>query len=251
MEQNWAKVVVFSCSTRVVFIDFFMFIWYWKVALLWSIWRDCIELLWNHKILNVVATCRGNNQCCPWLPLSTQTVQHSQDHTSTPPPIVSWEKPAQNWLKCNVNCAIFIYEGYFGVEICFCDSSRHLAQAHRVFSHIILVIECEATTFLIDMKITINWVFERVAYESDNQYVVHVVLSGYFYENELGTIVFGCRSYLYNPDVFKLAFIRRKVNIVDYNFAKATVFQFSPKEVLPILTILKKNVNKYHSTLLF
>lgn len=91
------------------------------------------------------------------------------------------------------------------------------------------------------MKITIDWVFERVAYESDNQYVVHVVLSGYFYENELSTIVIGCRSYLYNLDIFKLTFIRRKVNIVDYNFAKATVFQFSPKEVLPILTILNKN----------
>jgi len=55
-----------------------------------------------------------------------------------------------------------------------------LAQAHTLFSSIILVIECEATILLIDMKITTDQAFERVAYESDNQYVVHPVLSGYF-----------------------------------------------------------------------
>lgn len=137
-----------------------------------------------------------------------------------------------------MNCALFIYEGYFGVEICFRDSSGHLAQAHTLFSHIILVIEYEATTFLIDMKITIDRAFERVAYESDNQYVVHAVLSGYFYENELITIVTGCKSYLSNHVIFKLAFIRRKANIVDYNLAKTLYFNLAQTFFTPLVVVL-------------
>jgi hypothetical protein len=102
-----------------------------------------------------------------------------------------------------------------------------LAQAHTLFSSIILVIECEATTLLIDTKITTGRAVERVAYESDNQYVVRVVLSGYFYENELSTIVTGCRSYLSNYVIFKLAFIRMKANRVPQNLARAYVFPSS------------------------
>ncbi|KEH37302.1 hypothetical protein MTR_2g437250 [Medicago truncatula] len=43
------------------------------------------------------------------------------------------------------------------------------------------------------MKIVDDRGYERVAFESDNQHVIHVVLSGCIYENDLGTIVSSCR----------------------------------------------------------
>jgi len=46
------------------------------------------------------------------------------------------------------------------------------------------VIECEATTLLIAVKVAADKGFERVAYESDNQSVVHVVLSGCICEED-------------------------------------------------------------------
>jgi len=39
------------------------------------------------------------------------------------------------------------------------------------------------------MKVAADKGFELVAYESDNQSVVHVVLSGCLYENELRTVI--------------------------------------------------------------
>jgi len=98
-----------------------------------------------------------------------------------------------------VDCALFIDKCCFEVGICFLDSSGHLVQAYtKCFSYIIQVIECEATYILIAMKIAANKGFECIAYKIDNQYVVHVVLSGCIYENELDTIVTTCRSYI--PD---------------------------------------------------
>ena len=78
------------------------------------------------------------------------------------------------------------------------------------------------------MKVAVDKGFERVVCESDNQSVVHSVLSGYIYENELGTIVTSCRSYLSAHASFKLAFIRRQANRAAHNLARASVFQSSP-----------------------
>ncbi|KEH28624.1 hypothetical protein MTR_4g008350 [Medicago truncatula] len=64
----------------------------------------------------------------------TQAIQHSQDHTSTPPPIVSLEKPGPNWFKCNMDCALFTDKCCFGVGICFCDSTGTFGSSiYRVF----------------------------------------------------------------------------------------------------------------------
>ncbi|MCI55500.1 cytochrome P450, partial [Trifolium medium] len=43
---------------------------------------------------------------------------------------VSWVKPGNGWLKCNVDCALFSADGSFGIGVCFCDSSGTLVQAH-------------------------------------------------------------------------------------------------------------------------
>lgn len=77
------------------------------------------------------------------------------------------------------------------------------------------------------MKIVDDRGYERVAFESDNQHVIHVVLSGCIYENDLGTIVSSCRSYLSNHTSFIQTFIRRQANRVTHNFIRSSVFQFS------------------------
>jgi len=41
---------------------------------------------------------------------------------------LSWVKPARNWLKCNVDCALFTIEGCFGVNICFRDNLGSFVQ---------------------------------------------------------------------------------------------------------------------------
>jgi ribonuclease HI len=92
------------------------------------------------------------------------------------------------------------------------------------FSYIMPVIECEATTLLIAMNIAAVRGFEHVVYESDNQFVVHVMLSCCINKNELGTIVTSWMSYLSNHASFKLAFIHRQANRAAHNLARTFVF---------------------------
>lgn len=54
------------------------------------------------------------------------------------------------------------------------------------------------------------------------------MLSGCIYENELGTIITCCRSYLSDHASFKLAFIREQANRAAHIFARASVFQSRP-----------------------
>lgn len=55
-------------------------------------------------------------------------------------------KPAPNWLKCNVDCALFTNKGCFGVKICSGDNVSRFIQARAMlFSSVSHVIECEVT----------------------------------------------------------------------------------------------------------
>jgi hypothetical protein len=73
------------------------------VAVSWGIWRTRNEYLWKHKQVIPTTICRlaidiirDYNWCC-----------NSLCTTHTPIHVAVWEKPEENWLKCNVDGAIF------------------------------------------------------------------------------------------------------------------------------------------------
>jgi hypothetical protein len=83
------------------------------VAILWSIWRARNACLWEQKPVNAHASCV----------LALDTVHdymwchRLNDDVESATPV--WSKPQIDWIKCNVDCALFEVEGKFGVGICF------------------------------------------------------------------------------------------------------------------------------------
>jgi hypothetical protein len=98
-------------------------------------------------------------------------------------------KPEENWLKCNVDGAIFSAKGKYDIGICFRESLGSLVQAHMVFPLIVSSIECEATTLQHALLIAVSCGFERVKFESDCQKVVNVVTNRCVYKNELESLL--------------------------------------------------------------
>jgi hypothetical protein len=136
--------------------------------------------------------------------------------------VAVWEKPEENWLKCNVDGAIFSIEEKFG--ICFHDNSASLVQAHTMlFPFIASTIECEDTALQHALLIVVYCGFERVKFESDCQMIVNVVNNGCIYLNELEFLLSTCRSLISSNASYNLAFIWRQANRVAHSLARAFV----------------------------
>jgi ribonuclease HI len=195
------------------------------VAVLWSLWRTRNECLWEHKQPSTIRTCRlatdliGDYKWCCSVLAAPQS----------PSQVLTWEKPEENWLKCNIDGAIFTSEGKFGIGICFRDSHGSLVQAHTmVFPFEVTSTECEASALKHALLIATAYGFERVIFESDCQTVVNAITNDYRYENELGTLLSTCKSILTANASYNIAFVRRQANRVAHNLARASILQSSP-----------------------
>ncbi|GAU20068.1 hypothetical protein TSUD_381600 [Trifolium subterraneum] len=189
------------------------------------IWRARNECIWENKQANPVASCRlafdlirDFNWCHNML-----NADHMPTHVHT------WEKPPVNWLKCNVDGAIFMTEGKFGIGICFRDSSGSFVQAHTMtFPFEVTAVECEATAMKLALALALSNGFERVLFESDCQQVVNALRNDYLYANELGTLLSTCNSLLISNVDYNVAYVRRQANRVAHNLARTSLFQSSP-----------------------
>ncbi|GAU24354.1 hypothetical protein TSUD_49430 [Trifolium subterraneum] len=139
--------------------------------------------------------------CCSAL-ATPQSLSHVQ----------MWGKPEENWLKCNIDGALFTSEGKFGIGICFRDNHGFLVKAHTmVFPFEVTTTECEASALKHALLIDMAKGFERVIFESDCQTVVNATTNDYRYENELGTLLSTCKSVLSTNTNYKIAFVGGKL----------------------------------------
>jgi ribonuclease HI len=154
---------------------------------------------------------------CNHLNADTQTVDRT------------WAKLSTEWIKCNVDCALFEVGGQFGVGICFRDNLGHLLQDHSLtFPYVATTAKCVATALQQAIQIALDKGLNRVIFETDCQVVANVVLSNNLYVNELGSLLSTCRTLLASNASYTLAFIRRQANRVAHSLARASILHASP-----------------------
>jgi ribonuclease HI len=139
-------------------------------------------------------------------------------------------KPQADWIKCNVNCALFETEGKFGVGICFQNNLGHLIQAHSmVFPSISTAAKGEATALQQALQIALDLGLNRVVFETDCQLVVNVVLSNNTYVNEVRSLLSNCRAlFFFSNASYALAYVMRQANRVTHNLARVFILHASP-----------------------
>jgi len=97
-----------------------------------------------------------------------------------------------------------------------------------IFPSVTTAAECEATALQQALQVALNLGLNRVVFESDCQLVVNAVLNNSSYMNELGSLLSNCRTLLLSNASYALAYVRRQVNIVAHNLARASILHASP-----------------------
>ncbi|GAU13396.1 hypothetical protein TSUD_126920 [Trifolium subterraneum] len=92
--------------------------------LLWCIWQNRNDKLWND---NVQMPCQiGRHAFDAWNDwYSVHKLQSNNVSGTTEADLVWWEKPALDWVKCNVDVAFVSGSGRTSMGLCFRDNSGH------------------------------------------------------------------------------------------------------------------------------
>jgi len=79
------------------------------VAIWWKIWRACNVCLWEQKSVNKNASCGITLD----IVRDFKWCNRPNDNVQSATPV--WSKLQADWIKCNVDCALFEAKGKFGV----------------------------------------------------------------------------------------------------------------------------------------
>ncbi|GAU38100.1 hypothetical protein TSUD_317870 [Trifolium subterraneum] len=100
--------------------------------LLWCIWHNRNDKLWNDNVQ--MSRQIGRHAFDAWNDwYSVHKLQSNIVSGTTEADLVRWEKPALDWVKCNVDVAFVSGSGRTSVGLCFRDNSGHfIAEADLV-----------------------------------------------------------------------------------------------------------------------
>ncbi|GAU28157.1 hypothetical protein TSUD_313160 [Trifolium subterraneum] len=92
--------------------------------LLWCIWHNHNDKLWNDNVQ--MPRQIGRHAFDAWNDrYSVHKLQSNNVSGTTEADLVRWEKPALNWVKCNVDVAFVSGSGRTSMGLCFRDNSGH------------------------------------------------------------------------------------------------------------------------------
>ncbi|GAU28837.1 hypothetical protein TSUD_21740 [Trifolium subterraneum] len=114
--------------------------------------------------------------------------------------LVRWEKPALDWVKCNVDAAFVSGSGRTSVGLCFRDNSGHFMAAME-----------EAKLRGLD----------RVQFESDSKVLIEAIHMQRRGNSEFLSIVHDILSLMSSFINFEVKFVRRQANLVAHTLARA------------------------------
>jgi len=143
------------------------------------------------------------------------TQQRQQQHEAR------WQPPDADYLKCNVDVALFAEQRRFGIGMCIRNHYGHFIKAlTKWYDGVPPPSEAEA----LGLRDAILWLgqleLSRVQIELDCKLVVDSIVDRTNNQSEFGNIIFACRSLLQQFPNFKINFVRRQTNYVAHSLAR-------------------------------
>ncbi|GAU17878.1 hypothetical protein TSUD_330040 [Trifolium subterraneum] len=114
--------------------------------------------------------------------------------------LVRWEKPALDWVKCNVDVAFVSGSGRTSMGLCFRDNNGHFMAAMEEARHRGL---------------------NRVQFESDSKVLIEAIHMKRRGNSEFLSIVHDILSLMSSFINFEVKFVRRQANLVAHTLARA------------------------------
>ncbi|GAU33973.1 hypothetical protein TSUD_61040 [Trifolium subterraneum] len=137
--------------------------------------------------------------------------------------LVRWEKPALDWVKCNIDVAFVPGSGRTSMGLCFRDNSGHFMAGMTQWQQtMISSVEGEAWALLLAMEEARYKVLDRVQFESDSKVLIEAIHMKRRGNSEFLSIVHDILSLMSSFINFKVKFVRRQANLVAHTLARAT-----------------------------
>jgi hypothetical protein len=145
------------------------------------------------------------------------SVHNQQQH------IAVWQPPDDDFVKCNVDAAMFEEQRCFGIGMCIRDNRGHFLKA-ATFWHDGSPPPQEAEA--IGLRDAISWLgrldLSRVLIELDCKLVINSIFDRNTNQAEFGSIISDCQVLLQQHPNFKISFARRQANFVAHRGVKIT-----------------------------
>ncbi|GAU12879.1 hypothetical protein TSUD_73660 [Trifolium subterraneum] len=215
--------------------------------LLWCIWQNGNDKLWNdnvqmprqigrhafdawndwysvHKLQsNNMPRQIGRHAFDAWNDwYSVHKLQSNNVSGTTEADLVRWEKPALDWVKCNVDVAFVSGSGRTSMGLCFRDNSGHFMAGMTQWQQtVISSVEGEAWALLLAMEEARHRGLNRVQFESDSKVLIEVIHMKRRGNSEFLSIVHDIISLMSSFINFEVKFVKRQANLVAHTLARA------------------------------
>jgi len=188
--------------------------------MLWCLWRRRNDKVWDGDLKPInIAVQLARESLFQWQEVRSRPaalVQHQQQH------IEAWQPPDEDFVKCNVDAAMFEAQRCFGIGMCIRNSRGHFLKAATCW-HEGSPPPQEAKA--IGLRYAISWLgrlgLSKVLIELDCKLVVDCIVDRNTNQAEFGSIISDCQALLQHPN-FKISFARRHANVVAHTLAKAS-----------------------------
>ncbi|GAU36186.1 hypothetical protein TSUD_274640 [Trifolium subterraneum] len=189
--------------------------------LLWCIWHNRNDKLWNDNVQMPRQIRRhAFDASNDWY--SVHKLQSNNVSGNTEADLVRWEKPALDWVKCNVDVAFVSGSGRTSMGLCFRDNSGHfMADMTQWQQTVISSVEGEAWALLLAMEEARYRGLDRVQFESDSKVLIEAIHMKRRGNSEFLSIVHDILSLMSSFINFEVKFVRRQANLVAHTLARA------------------------------
>ncbi|GAU33842.1 hypothetical protein TSUD_393500 [Trifolium subterraneum] len=204
--------------------------------LLWSIWHNRNEKLWNDNVQTPRQIGRYDFDAWhDWY--SVHKLQSNSVSGTTEVDLLRWEKPALGWVKCNVDTAFLSGSGRTSVGVCFRDNIGQLMAGMTQWQQtVISPVEGEAWALLLAMEEARHRGLDRVQFESDSKVLIEAIHMKRRGNSEFLSIFHDILSIMSSFPNFEVKFVRRQANSVAHTLARAanSWSSFHRFEIIPL-----------------
>ncbi|GAU39328.1 hypothetical protein TSUD_60790 [Trifolium subterraneum] len=188
--------------------------------LLWCIWHNRNDKLWNDNVQ--LPRQIGRHAFDAWNDwYSVHKLQSNNVSGTTEADLVRWEKPALDWVKCNVDVAFVSGSGRTSTGLCFRDNSGHFMAGMTQWQQtVISSVEGEAWALLLAMEEARYRGLDRVQFESDSKVLIEDIHMKRRGNSEFLSIVHDILSIMSSFINFEVKFVRRQANLVAHTLVR-------------------------------
>ncbi|GAU13359.1 hypothetical protein TSUD_192710 [Trifolium subterraneum] len=180
--------------------------------LLWCIWHNRNDKLWNDNVQ--MPRQIGRHALDAWNDwYSVHKLQRNNVSETTTTDLVRWEKPALDWVKCNVDVAFVSGSERTSVGLCFRDNGGHFMAGMTHWQQTVIAL-------LLAMEEARHRGLDRVQFESGSKVLIEAIHMKRRGNSEFLSIVHDILNLMSTFINFEVKFVSRQANLVAHTLAR-------------------------------